>query len=344
MSVPNLENHLPALQEWLNEHLPQIGAITDVQTFSGGFSNITFRISHLQESYVLRMPPPGSQVKTAHDMSREFKVLTSLQPHYPLIPQALAFCDDPSVLGAPFYVMEFLEGMILRPHSSQLPKLTQEDMATLSTALINNLAKLHSIDIQSSGLVQLGKPEGYVERQVSGWINRYYQSETDTIENLNQVAKWLQQQKPHEQSPAMLHNDYKYDNVIFSRKNMGEIVGVLDWEMATVGDPLMDLGAALAYWFEATDPEPFRNYNITWLPGNLTRKAAAELYANNTGRDISNLLFYYVFGLFKNAVIVQQIYYRWKKGLHTDDRFGALIQLTHLLGKHAASTLEKNSL
>lgn len=344
MSVPNLHDHLPALQEWLDAHLPQIERITDVQPFSGGFSNITFRISNSKKAYVLRMPPPGSQVKTAHDMGREFRVLTSLQPHYPLIPAALVFCDNISLLGAPFYVMEYLEGMILRPHSSQLQKLIPEEIASLSTSLINNLSRLHSIDIQSSGLIHLGKPEGYVERQVSGWINRYYQSATDTIETLNQVAGWLQQQQPREQSPAMLHNDYKYDNVIFSKQSMGEIVGVLDWEMATVGDPLMDLGAALAYWFEATDPEAFRNYNITWLQGNLTRKSAAELYAANTGRDISDLLFYYVFGLFKNAVIVQQIYYRWKKGLHTDDRFGALIQLIHLLGKHAVKTLEKNSL
>ena len=344
MSLPDIHQQLPALQQWLNQSLPNLGTIQDIKRFSGGFSNITYRISNGQQSFVLRMPPPGSEVKTAHDMSREFRVLTALQPYYASIPKPLAFCDNPTVLGAPFYIMEYLEGMILRPNSSELKDLSADNFTTLSTELIINLATLHSIDLQSSGLIQLGKPEGYVNRQVTGWINRYYQSETDQLETINQVADWLQQQTPREQAPAMLHNDYKYDNVIFSRQQMGEIVGVLDWEMATVGDPLMDLGAALAYWFEAGDPEPFRDYNITWLPGNLSRSDCAELYATNTGRDISDLLFYYVFGLFKNAVIVQQIYYRWKKGLHNDDRFGALIHLIKLLGKHAVRTLEKNSI
>lgn len=344
MSLPDIHQQLPALQQWLNQSLPNLGTIQDIKRFSGGFSNITYRISNGQQSFVLRMPPPGSEVKTAHDMSREFRVLTALQPFYASIPKPLAFCDNPTVLGAPFYIMEYLEGMILRPNSSQLKELSADNFTTLSTALIKNLATLHTIDLQTSGLIQLGKPEGYVNRQVTGWIHRYYQSETDQLTTINQVAEWLQQQSPREQAPAMLHNDYKYDNVIFSRQQMGAIVGVLDWEMATIGDPLMDLGAALAYWFEAEDPEPFRDYNITWLPGNLNRAACAQLYATETGRDISDLLFYYVFGLFKNAVIVQQIYYRWKKGLHNDDRFGALIYLIKFLGKHAVRTLEKNSI
>jgi len=188
MSLPDIHQHLPALQQWLHQSLPEIGAIQDIKRFSGGFSNITYRISNGQQSYVLRMPPPGSEVKTAHDMNREFRVLSALKPHYASIPSPLAFCDNPTILGTPFYIMEYLEGMILRPNSSQLKDLSEEHFTTLSTELIKNLASLHTIDLQTSGLIQLGKPEGYVNRQVSGWINRYYQSETDQLETINQVA------------------------------------------------------------------------------------------------------------------------------------------------------------
>jgi aminoglycoside phosphotransferase (APT) family kinase protein len=160
---------------------------------------------------------------------------------------------------------------------------------------------------------------------------------------MNSLADWLGKQSPREQPATLLHNDYKYDNVLFDH-DLSTINGVLDWEMATVGDPLMDLGAALAYWFEANDNKAFRSYNITWLPGNLNRRDCADLYAEKSGRDLGDLLFYYVFGLFKNAVIVQQIYYRWKKGLHPDNRFETLLELVKLLGRHGIATLEKKSI
>jgi len=344
MSLPNLDQQLPALQEWLNSHLPSLGRVLDSLPITGGYSNLTFRINTTAGNYMLRMPPPGSAVKTAHDMGREFRVVAALRPHYPLVPQVHAYCEDMAVLGAPFYIMEELDGIVLRPGKEELNNIVPEKFQLLSHLLINNLVDLHAIDIRATGLELLGKPDGYVQRQVKGWTERYFQSATDELNDMNLLADWLGKQTPREQQATLLHNDYKYDNLLFEKNNLSNITGVLDWEMATVGDPLMDLGAALAYWFEAGDPPAFRTYNITWIKGNLSRQDCADLYAEKSGRDLSDLLFYYVFGLFKNAVIVQQIYYRWKKGLHRDNRFEALLQLVKLLGHHGMVTLEKNSI
>ena len=343
MSLPNLNQQLPALQEWLDIQLPSVGTVQNIHPVTGGYSNLTFRLNTTTGNYMLRMPPPGSAVKTAHDMGREFRVLSALRPSYPLVPRAYVYCEEAAVLGAPFYIMEELQGMVLRPGNEVLKNISAEKFHTMSMQLINNLVELHAIDINATGLSQLGKPEGYVLRQVKGWTERYFQSATDELNDMETLADWLGKQTPRAQQATLLHNDYKYDNVLFDN-NLSTITGVLDWEMATVGDPLMDLGAALAYWFEANDNKAFRSYNITWLPGNLNRRDCADLYAEKSGRDLGDLLFYYVFGLFKNAVIVQQIYYRWKKGLHPDNRFETLLELVKLLGRHGIATLEKNSI
>jgi aminoglycoside phosphotransferase (APT) family kinase protein len=343
MSLPNLEQQLPALQQWLAAHLPTAGTIQNIHPVTGGYSNLTFRLNTTGGNYMLRMPPPGSAVKTAHDMGREFRVLSALRPSYPLVPRAYIYCEDTALLGAPFYIMEELQGIVLRPGHEMLKHISPEKLHSLSQQLINNLVDLHAIDIAATGLIQLGKPEGYVLRQVKGWTERYFQSATDDLNDMEVLADWLGKQTPRAQQATLLHNDYKYDNVLFDQ-NLTTITGVLDWEMATVGDPLMDLGAALAYWFEAHDNKAFRSYNITWLPGNLNRRGCADLYAEKSGRDLSDLLLYYVFGLFKNAVIVQQIYFRWKKGLHPDNRFETLLDLVKLLSRHGIETLEKNSI
>jgi aminoglycoside phosphotransferase (APT) family kinase protein len=343
MSFPNLNQQLPTLQEWLDIQLPSVGSVQNIHPVTGGYSNLTFRINTTTGNFMLRMPPPGSVVKTAHDMGREFRVLAALRPHYPLVPQVHASCEEMAVLGAPFYIMEELNGIVLRPGKEELKNISAEKFQRLSHQLIHNLVDLHAIDIKATGLDQLGKPDGYVQRQVKGWTDRFFQSATDELNDMNSLADWLGKQSPREQPATLLHNDYKYDNVLFDH-DLSTINGVLDWEMATVGDPLMDLGAALAYWFEANDNKAFRSYNITWLPGNLNRRDCADLYAEKSGRDLGDLLFYYVFGLFKNAVIVQQIYYRWKKGLHPDNRFETLLELVKLLGRHGIATLEKKSI
>lgn len=331
------------LNAYLHEHAPSVGEVTEITQFPGGFSNLTYCLTTAQKQYVLRRPPFGANIKSAHDMGREFKVLSTLMPHYNKIPQPVIYCEDEQVLGAPFYIMERLEGVILRASNAFKNKPDEQMLHAMSLALVDNLVQLHALDIESTGLVQLGKPEGYVQRQVEGWIKRYYAAETDTIDSMNAVAQWLPKHIPDSADASFLHNDYKFDNVVFDVNDLPRIVGVLDWEMSTVGHPLMDLGASLAYWSEPEDDEHIRFFNLTWLPGCLSRKEVVERYAQKSGRDVSNILFYYVFGLFKNAVIVQQIYARWKMGHTRDERFGKLLPVVVSLGNKAVHVLHTQS-
>lgn len=338
------QNSLIDLNHYLQEQGNPIAAVNSITRFTGGYSNLTYLLQTNDTAYVLRMPPHGAQIKSAHDMGREFRVLQLLRPYYNKVPAPILYCESAEIIGAPFYIMEKLEGVILRAQNAPKMHIPAATFEQLSGALVDNLAALHALDIESTGLAQLGKPEGYVQRQVEGWVKRYYAAETDKINTMDATAKWLQQHLPPAQAPAFLHNDYKYDNLLLDPDDLTRITGVLDWEMSTVGDPLMDLGASLAYWFEAGEEEVFKNYNLTWLPGNYTRRQVIDRYAAETGRDLSNISFYYAFGLFKNAVIAQQIYHRWKQGHSNDPRFGALLPMIHLLGKKAADTIERENL
>jgi aminoglycoside phosphotransferase (APT) family kinase protein len=341
--VTSASGELPdliALNQYLQQHAPQMGEVKTITRFTGGYSNLTYCLqTDSGKEYVLRRPPVGANIKSAHDMGREFRVLSLLKPHYAKVPAPLLYCDSPDIIGAPFYVMENVAGTILRAFNAPKMNITAETFQQLSASLVNNLVTLHALDIHATGLDQLGKPEGYVQRQVEGWVKRYYAAETDKIEALDAVAKWMPEHLPRHQHYTLLHNDYKYDNVILNPDNLSEITGVLDWEMATVGDPLMDLGATLAYWFESGEGDTFKPYNLTWLPGNFTRKQVIDHYAEKSGRDLSDISFYYVFGLFKNAVIAQQIYHRWKQGHSSDARFGALLPMIQLLGEKAEGTI-----
>jgi len=335
---------LTALNQYLQQHAPQMGEVKTITRFTGGYSNLTYCLQTASgKEYVLRRPPVGANIKSAHDMGREFRVLSLLKPHYAKVPAPLIYCDSPDIIGAPFYVMENVAGTILRAFNAPKMNIAAETFQQLSASLVNNLVTLHALDIHATGLDQLGKPDGYVQRQVEGWVKRYYAAETDKIETLDAVAKWMPEHLPRHQHYTLLHNDYKYDNVILNPDNLSEITGVLDWEMATVGDPLMDLGATLAYWFEAGEGDTFKAYNLTWLPGNFTRKQVIDHYAEKSGRDLSDISFYYVFGLFKNAVIAQQIYHRWKQGHSSDARFGALLPMIQLLGEKASQAVAINN-
>ncbi len=330
---------LGGLNAFLQENAPGIGDILEIRQFPGGFSNLTYSLRTANAEYVLRRPPHGANIKSAHDMGREFRVLSLLKDHYAKIPRPVVFCENEAVLGAPFYVMERVQGLILRAHTAPKMGLSPEQMRRSSEALIDNLADLHALDIEATGLAQLGKPEGYVQRQVEGWIKRYYQAQTDALPHMDAMAQWLPAHLPPEQAPAFLHNDYKYDNVLLNPDDLGDIRGVLDWEMSTVGDPLMDLGAALAYWSDADDAPAYRQFNLTWLPGCLTRQAVTERYATRSGRDVQHIGFYHAFGLFKNAVIAQQIYARWKAGHSQDARFGQLLPVIEALAGKAVGTV-----
>lgn len=329
---PGEELDLSPLNAYLNQHAPGMGEVLEIRQFGGGFSNLTYALTAASGEYVLRRPPVGANIKGGHDMGREFRVLSLLRGHYAKIPNPVVYCNDDTVIGAPFYIMERVPGLILRAPMATTLNIAPDRMRQLSEVLIDNLVAIHALDIQATGLVQLGKPDGYVQRQVEGWIKRYRNAETDLIPAMNAVAEWLPQHYPPDQRPAFIHNDYKFDNVILAPDPetgdpLPDIRGVLDWEMATVGDPLMDLGGSLAYWSEATDTPAHRTFNLTWLPGNLTRQEVVARYAEKSGRDVSNILFYYVFGLYKNAVIAQQIYARWKQGHSRDERFGRMLPM-----------------
>uniref|UniRef100_UPI0025D6F4AD phosphotransferase family protein n=1 Tax=Algoriphagus sp. TaxID=1872435 RepID=UPI0025D6F4AD len=238
-------------------------------------------------------------------------------------------------------LMEKVTGTILRGSISKKYLLAPEDMRKGSLALVDTLASLHGLDLDKTGLHQLGKPEGYVERQVTGWIKRYRESETDQLKSMDELADWLSRHLPKVSESAFLHNDFKYDNVVFSPTDLSKILAVLDWEMATVGDPFMDLGTTLAYWSEAGDPEMLKSFNLTWLHGNLTRQEVLERYSHQREIDLPDMLFYYAFATFKIGVIVQQIFYRYKNGQTKDPRFAGLLELVKANGENGIRALEK---
>ena len=339
---PGEELNLAALQTYLTDAVPGFEPIVNVSQFPGGYSNLTYLLTTNSHEYVLRRPPVGAKdIKGGHDMAREFRVLTRLQQAgYRKIPEPVVCCDDELVMGYPFYVMARVPGVILRAHSAPKLGIAPATMRRLSESLVDELVALHSLDIQQTGLIELGKPDGYVQRQVSGWHRRYGVAQTDAIADMDTLSRYLAEQRPPEHpAPTLLHNDFKYDNVVLS-DDLTNIRAVLDWEMCTVGDPLMDLGTSLSYWAEAKDDAFRQTFNLTWLPGNLTRQEVARRYADLSGRDVANLLYYYVFGLIKNAVVLQQIYGRYKEGLTQDPRFAALGQGVRVLARAGMQAVE----
>ena len=315
----------------------------EVSQFPSGHSNLTYLLRLGEREIVLRRPPFGAKIKSAHDMRREYDMLTHLAPVYPKVPRALAYCEDERVIGAPFYLMERLMGVILRDVLPQGLELPVAQVRRLSENFVDNLVEIHRVDIQAAGLGDLGRPEGYVKRQVEGWAQRYHNARTDDIPEMERAAAWLAAHMPLESGAALIHNDYKYDNLVLDPDDPAQIIGVLDWEMATIGDPLMDLGTSLGYWIDPQDPPELQalNFGLTTLPGNLTRRELAERYAQQSSRDLSNIGFYYVYALFKIAVIVQQIYARYKAGYSQDERFAGLIFAVHVLSRTAVQAIEK---
>lgn len=328
------------LKVYLETLLPGFDGDLTIEQFPGGYSNLTFLLKTADKEYVLRKPPIGADIKSAHDMHREFNVLTALKPVYNPIPAPILFCDDADIIGAPFYIMERVRGIILRNKAPKGMELTATMMRSISGSAVDNLVLLHAIDIETSGLLKMGKPEGYIQRQVSGWIRRYFNAETESIENMNSTAEWMQMNMPSDGIPAFIHNDYKYDNLVLDPGNVNHIIAVLDWEMATVGDPLMDLGTSLGYWAEAGDSDALKPFNLTWLPGNLTREEVVERYAATKKTDVPDMLFYYVFGSFKIGVIVQQIFARYTKGFSRDERFAGLIHVVKACAANAQKAIK----
>lgn len=338
------ELDLERLSKYLQEHVPDFTHIEAVKQFPGGFSNLTYLLHTNLGEWVLRRPPKGAKIKSAHDMAREFKVLEKLQPIYGRIPAPIHLCEDEEQLGYTFYTMERVNGIILRNKPPKGLDLSAERMQAISEATVDNLALLHQIDIHATSVGDIGKPEGYIARQVAGWIKRYRNAQTDEIQSMDEVAKWMEANQPADGAPGLIHNDYKYDNLVLDHKEPARILAVLDWEMATVGDTRMDLGTTLAYWTEPSEAKIMQLAagNLTWLPGNLNRAQVVERYQQTTGQDLGPILFYYVYGAFKIAVIVQQIYRRWKQGHSKDPRFSQLIHAVHYFGNLASLAISKD--
>lgn len=332
------------LGAYLRQALPELSGTLEVAQFPKGYSNLTYLLRVGERELVLRRPPFGAKIKSAHDMGREYRILSHLISVYPKVPRPIAYCDDEAVLGAPFYLMERVCGVILRAKPPEGLELIPELMRRISENFADNLAEIHSVDCVASGLGELGKPEGYVTRQVEGWIKRYQHARTDDIPEMERIASWLNEHKPTESGACLIHNDYKYDNLVLDPNDVSQIKAVLDWEMATLGDPLMDLGSTLGYWVDADDPDDWQqqSFGLTTRPGNLNREELLERYITKCRRPVNNPVFYYAYGLFKIAVIVQQIYARYKQGLTRDERFARLIHLVRSAGTTASLAIEKN--
>ncbi|MBT4869253.1 MAG: phosphotransferase family protein [Polaribacter sp.] len=321
----------------LKKYLQQNNLISSIESelfveqFTHGYSNLTYLLQIENKEFVLRKPPIGA-IKRGHDMGREFKVQSSLGTHFLKVPKMYAFTEDESILGSQFYLMEKVSGIILNYKEATQRTVTPNDYKIIANTWLDVLVALHRTDYKEIGLSDLGKPNGYVERQVFNWGKQYLKATTTPNPAAIKVMDWMEKHQPKAYDHCLIHNDYKYDNVVFKDDSWQEITAVLDWEMATLGDPLMDLGTSLGYWTVATDHE-FVKQGIpspTIFKGNPKRSEIAKMYAEKSGRSIDNIVFYYVFGLFKIAVIAQQIYYRYQQGWTTDPRFANLNKAAEL--------------
>jgi aminoglycoside phosphotransferase (APT) family kinase protein len=322
---PGEELNLASLADWLRGGIAGAERGITLEQFPSGHSNLTYLLQIDGIEYVLRRGPLGPVAPKAHDMAREFRVLQMVHPHFREAPNVFHLCEDTAVLGSVFFLMERRHGLILRdeipPQLAKMPNYAER----ASQAFVDCLIRLHAIDISRTGLIALGKPEGFLERQVQGWADRWKRATTDDLPKMDSVIRWLIDHRPSSPAPTLVHNDYKLDNVMLSQDSTErvDIEAVLDWEMATVGDPLADLGLTLCYWawVEAPQLRARPVPSLTSQPGWYTRDQFVQRYAEGTGRDLSRIGYYEVLGIFKLAVILQQIYYRFRRGQTQDTRF-----------------------
>lgn len=336
-----------AVDRYLKSHIDGLQGSPQITQFPGGASNLTYLVAYPEQEFVLRRPPFGVKAKSAHDMGREFRILNQLNAGFPYCPKAYVHCTDESVIGCEFYVMERVKGIILRADLPPELGLDENSTRALCKSFIDKFVDLHNVDYAACGLADLGKPEGYVERQIEGWISRYNKAITPDAPSWEPVMAWLRDKMPADHpKPGLVHNDYRFDNVILDPDNPMQIIGVLDWEMTTIGDPLMDLGNTLAYWIEADDPAPVQamRRQPSHAPGMLTRQQFADYYAERAGIEINNLDYYYTYGLFRLAGIVQQIYYRYYHGQTQDQRFAAFIGMNKLLEQMSLQVIKQSTL
>jgi aminoglycoside phosphotransferase (APT) family kinase protein len=332
------------LAHYLRDKLEGAHEPLTVRQFGGGVANLTYLLDYGTHQYVLRRPPLGPVAPSAHDMAREHKVLSRLYQAFPVAPRAFVFCDEHSVIGAPFFVMERKHGVVVRrslpPEYAHIPEAPR----LMSEVLADALAAFHAVDYHALGLEDLGKPAGFIERQIEGWYGRWHESRVGIMTQMEVVYGWLHDNVPPPNPPSLVHNDYKLDNVMLAYDDPGQMVAVFDWDMCTLGDPLVDLGALLTYWSQPDDP-PYLQMTSMMPVGDLgfmTRDELVERYAQRTGRDVSHINFYHVLGLYRVVVICAQIYVRYQRGQTQDTRFEALGQMIPSLAQ-AAQELALNN-
>ena len=334
---PGEELDIRKLTDYLRDKIEQ-GDQVELEQFPGGHSNLTYLLKTPKREYVLRRGPLGPVAPKAHDMAREFTVLKAVHPHFAGAPQVFHLCQDTSVLGAVFFVMERRHGTVIRDHVPPSIAAVPDHPQRISRGLMNCLVDLHAVDIERHGLTALGKPAGFLERQVRGWFDRWLRAKTVEIPEMDRLIEWLKQNMPESPAPTLVHNDFKLDNVMLDNADCGRVEAVLDWEMATVGDPLVDLGLFLCYWGQPADPGGSKA-SITAQPGWLSRAAMIDYYAQHSGRDLSNIRYYEIFAIFKLAVVLQQIFFRFHCGQTQDERFRHFDGRVRNLITHATSLI-----
>ncbi|HEY3013848.1 MAG TPA: phosphotransferase family protein [Nocardioides sp.] len=335
-----------AVAEWLRANATDaegLDGLPEVRQFSGGASNLTYLLRYPHRDLILRRAPKGTKAKGAHDMHREFFIQSKLAPVLPYVAPMVGFCDDESILGADFYVMQRIDGVIPGSEWPAGVPLSPEQARQLCLNVIDVYAELHSVDPEAAGLAELGKGAGYVRRQVEGWSMRYRNARTPDNPDFEDVMAWLDQNQPADVATCVIHNDFKIDNLVFDRDDPTRVIGILDWEMATLGDPLMDLGGALAFWVQADDSDELKMTRRvpTHLPGMLTRDEFVARYCERMGFELTpeQWRFYEIFGLFRNAVIAQQIYYRYFHGQTSNEMFALFGPGVQIIGRRIAEIL-----
>jgi aminoglycoside phosphotransferase (APT) family kinase protein len=344
---PGEELEWARLENWLRAALPasniphlDLREHMEVAQFPGGHSNLTYQVRFGATELVIRRPPFGPVPPTAHDMAREYRWLSAIHPVFPLAPRVFALCEDLSIIDSVFYVMERRHGNVIRDDEPPLIKNHPDVRRRVSLALVDALAELHAIDIDAASLTHLGKPHGFVERQVRGWTDRWNRSRTSDVPEMEALSQWLVESlPPNPARPTIVHGDFKLDNLMFADADPSRPVAVFDWEMAALGDPLVDLGILLAYWTANAASRNDTLTTVTMLPGWLTSRELVDRYAERSGRDMSSLRFFEVFALFKVAVVIQQIYYRFVKGQTSDSRFANFGDRVTSLAQRAGALL-----
>ena len=338
---------LAATERDIREHIENLpeGEL-EVRQFPSGASNLTYLVKIGNWEGVLRRPPLGPVPPKAHDMGRESRLLIKLHEAFPLAPKPYFFCEDESVIGAPFYVMERRKGVIVDDSFPEGVEPTEELRRGMSRMVVDTLVELHTVDWQKAGLGDLGRPEGFLERQVKGWIGRYAKAKTEQIEEVGPLTEWIQKNIPESPPATIVHNDYKLNNLLLNPEDLTEVRAVLDWEMTTIGDPLFDLAVSLSYWVEAGDSQELKEVlpTVADTPGFMTRNEFIEYYAQKSGRDLSDIHWYLVFGYFKLAAILQQIYARWHNGQTKDERFANFNERVKNVIVHAHDLVQKGEL